>query len=352
MTTSIHKSRLMRSLLLFGLALLAGAALTACETVVEVDPPSHEPTLVAQGFFSPDSLWVVQVSHTVPYTSAEAPQPIENATVEIWADSQLIARPVRSDTGTYAATGVGAVQGQTYTLKASAPGYTPTEGHDILPPPPPIVSVQETQIEPTDSTSRRRLTQVDITLNDPAGEANYYGLLVVQVRWREDRQTGQVTPLPPSLFIFESNDIAFGESEFDFLDTDKTVYREAFFTDGLFNGSTYTLDFDVQYDEPSPDASIAVQRALGVVLLSVTEDFYRYWETASDQILVNDNPFAEPLRVHSNMTNGFGVFAGFQYRIIPLEADRLGLNGFRIGDLCALLGSRLPGCSIVVVPNS
>lgn len=325
---------------------LAALLLTACETVVDVPPPPHTPQLVAHGFFTPDSLWVVRVSHSVPYTSAQAPGFVEDAAVEVWAGDRLVARPTRADTGTYVATGAGAVPGETYTLRVAAPGYAPVEGHDVLPPPPPMTAFAEIPIQEADSTSRRRRTRVEITLDDPPGPGQHYGILVVQARWRLDRRTGQVTPLPPSLFPFESDDPALGESAFDFLDTDKTLYREAFFTDGLFDGAAYTLDFEIQYDVPRPDAEVAVERVFAVLLLSVSDDFYRYWKTAGRQAFTNENPFAEPLRVHSNLTGGFGVFAGFQYRVLPLQTA-LPVPEPAFDAACRILGGYLPVCGAI-----
>lgn len=325
--------------------LLAAMLLGACETVVDVAPPPHDQQLVAQGFFTPDSLWIVRVTHTVGYTSPEAPGFVDDATVEVWQEGQLRAQLALADSGTYAVSGNGPTMDKRYTLRVSAPGYPSIEGSDALPLPAPVVAFNETVIGPADSTvSRRRLTQIAITLEDPPDVDNYYGLLVVQARWSEDRLTGQVNPLPPSLFVFESDDPALGESAFDFLDTEKTLYYEAFFTDGLFNGSTYTLDFDVQYDTPHPDAQVVVRRVLAVVLLSVSEDFFRYWKTAGRQALTNENPFAEPLRVHSNMTGGFGIFAGFQYRVFPLGAGSVNVAGYGLSDLCGLVGNSLPIC--------
>ncbi len=317
----------------------------ACETIVDVTPPPHEDRLVAQGFFTPDSLWVVRVTNTVGYSSPEAPGFVDDATVEVWEEGHPRAQLAWADSGTYAVTGSGPVMDTRYTLRVSAPGYPPVEGSDVLPLPVPVTAFNETVVHIGDSTvSRRQLTQIEITLDDPPDVDNYYGLMVVQARWIEDRTMGQVTPLPPSLFIFESDDLALGESAFDFLNTEKTFYLEAFFTDGLFNGSTYTLDFDIQYDTPNPIADVVVRRVLAVVLLSVSEDFFRYWKTAGRQALTNENPFAEPLRVHSNMTGGFGVFAGFQYRIFPLGASSVGVGGFGLSDLCRLVGNALPIC--------
>lgn len=325
---------------LLALALLG----IGCETVVDVPPPAHEPQLVAQSFFSADGGWTVQVTRTVPYASAASPTYVDDATVEVWDGDRRISTPQRADSGTYVAQGNGATQGSTYTLRVEAPGYPPVEGHSTLPPPPVVTVFHETLVPPADSLSRRRITQVDLTLTDSPGVRNRYGLLVVQARWSEDRATGQRTPLPPSLFTFESNDPALGESDFDFLNTGTTRYREAFFTDGLFDGSTYTLDFDLQYDLPRDEAEVVIRRVFVVVLLSVTDDFYQYRKTASEQSVVNENPFAEPLRVHSNMTGGFGVFAGFQYRIFALQASDVGLGGTTLADLCQLVDSQLPIC--------
>ena len=80
------------------------------------------------------------------------------------------------------------------------------------------------------------------------------------------------------------------------------------------------------------------------MLLSTTEAFYRHWTTASRQAFTNENPFAEPLRVHSNLTGGFGVFAGFRYRILPLGIGDLDVGGYTLADLCRLVGGRLPVC--------
>lgn len=346
MTRLLHPLRLVLTAALLPVALLLGA----CETVVDVPPPPHETQLVAQGFFTPDSLWIVRVTHTVGYTSPDAPGFVDDATVEIWEDDRLHASPARTDPGTYVVTGKGPVAGRRYTLRVSAPGYPATEGNDALPLPPPVTAFAETVVRPGDGTpSRRRLLRLALTLDDPAAADNYYGLMVIQARWREDRTTGQLTPLPPSLFPFESDDLALGESEFDFLDTEKTRYREAFFTDGLFNGHTYTLDFDIQYDTSSPDASVVIHRAFAVVLLSVSDDFFRYWKTAGRQAFTNENPFAEPLPVHSNMTGGFGLFAGFQYRLFPLGVSNTTVGGVGLADLCRVSSIALPFC---VVPAS
>lgn len=336
--------RLLREGGLLLLALIATLNLSGCETVVDVQPPEHEPKLVAQSFFSPDSLWVVRVSRSVPFTASGPPEFVDSATVKVWDGNQVVARPTRSDTGTYVARGRGAEKGNKYRLTVDAPGFPTIEGRDALPPPPPVTSFQTTSLEPADTSSRRQITRIDVTLDDPPNPDNFYGLLVVQARAKVNRQTGQITPMSPSLFPFQSEDQVLGENPLGALNTDATQYREAFFPDDPFDGNSQTITFTIQYDAPAPDANVVIRRVFAAALLSVSSDFYHYWETANEQAVVNNNPFAEPLRVHSNLDGGLGVFAGFRYRLFPVGADSLGVTRLQLGDLCRFLSSRLPLC--------
>ncbi len=337
--------RLTRNNLLMISALLA---LAGCETVVDVEPPPHTPQLVAQSFFTQHGLWAVHVSSTVPFTSAEAPGLVENATVEIWDGDRLLARPARVDSGTYVDFGNAPAPGRPYTLRVAAPGFDSIEGAGMLPPPVPA-RFKTTAVPPADS-SRRLLTNVALTLDDPPEKANYYGLMVLQVRLQENRKTGNVKTLPPTLFTFESDNLALEENSIAFLDTEKSIYREAFFSDGLFDGTKYQINFDVQYDAPRPDAEIVIHRVLFAVVLSASEDFYRYWTTSGRQAFSNENPFAEPLRVHSNLSGGFGIFAGYQFLAVPLNLNDLDVAGLTPAIICGVSGLPLSICGVQATP--
>lgn len=333
------------SLVFVGAVLSSVALLAACETVVEVEQPPHEPQLVPAGFFTPDSAWVVRVSRSVAFTDTLQPGYVDSAMVEVWSEGRRMAQLPQVRPGTYVATGQGAVPGKTYTLRVAAPGYPATEGHDALPPPPQIASFRDTLIRGSaDVPARRRMLHIELTVDDPPGES-FYGLQVYQLRLVRDRQSGTTQLLTPTLFPFESDDPALGESPLDVLDTDKTRYREAFFSDALFDGERRTLDFEIQYDAPPPGADRRIRRAFVVLFISASEDFYRYWKTAGEQLVTGENPFAEPLRVHSNMSGGLGIFAGFRYRLLPLGLDTLGLGGLDARRLCEAAqpsGARLP----------
>ena len=104
------------------------------------------------------------------------------------------------------------------------------------------------------------------------------------------------------------------------LDPDAPVYCQALFDDRPFEGASRTVAFEFAYDDPPPaPTGPSVRRAFTVVLLSLSDDLYRYAQTAPEQALFGDNPFAKPLRVHSNMSNGLGVFAGSQPTAYPVS---------------------------------
>ncbi len=163
------------------------------------------------------------------------------------------------------------------------------------------------------------MVKVALTLDDPHGVRNYYGLQVLQDRRVVNDATGEVTVLPRSTVRFASNDLVFGAA--DVFDPEKTYYEEALFTDDLFEGRSHTLDFEMEYTVDLRDVDVTVERSFGVLVMAVSEDYYRYWQTASLQNDVEGNPFAEPVRIYSNMSGGNGVFAGYQATFFPLETS-------------------------------
>ena len=53
------------------------------------------------------------------------------------------------------------------------------------------------------------------------------------------------------------------------------------------------------------------QYDLKVRFLTLSRDFFEFATSYQKQKLNNNNPFAEPTQVYSNIENGLGIFAGF-----------------------------------------
>ena len=288
------------------LAVLLGA----CETVVEVPLPEHEAQVVAQSFFAPDSLWKVQVSNTVSFTSLAEPVGVVDATVEIWEGERLVERLPHRGAGTYASAARTPERGKQYTLRVSAPGHADAEGQARLPEPPQVVAFKQYPIE-IDTLIGLHVTRFEIELADPPGEDNFYGLQLRQQIEIINYNASEVTTTPWRRSSFASKDPVFNDS--DVFDPEIRFYQDALFNDDFFAGRTYTLEFEIRYTDRGTDPNIEVNRSFQIFFQSVSEDYFRYWKTAELQDQVGENPFAEPVQVHSNMTNGFGIFAGYRF---------------------------------------
>lgn len=324
------------------LALIAG-----CETIVEVDAPPHDPKIVAHGFFGADSLWMVQVSTSVAHTSRSDPTLVTDAQVEILQHGERVQFLAPADSGLYTAHGLRSDSASSYTLRVSVPGYESVEGSDRLPREAQVVSFADTSV--TDANGLRAV-ELRLEIDDPGSEKNYYGLFVVQGAARVDAAAGSVQPIPPTLKTYESDDPVLESVLSEYLDPEMRQYRTAFFNDETFDGVRKAIDFRLTYRPPDMAEQVQTLRTFAVVLLSASEHLYRYWSTADRQLAGNENPFAEPVRVHSNMSNELGIFAGFRYRALPVgpprqdvqaACERLNLTGVDCTQIVTLLPNRL-----------
>ena len=297
--------------------LIAIATVSACETVVDVKLPPHEAQLVAQSLFVPDSLWRVNVSMTAPTTGFQEPGFVDDATVEIWDGNRRVEQLRPIGQGTYTSAANRPAPEKTYTLRVSAPGMGQSEGTGIVPPAARVSAFEQQNIEEdTGGHFGRRIMRVELTVDDPADVRNYYGLQIIQHRHVVNSATGETSSLPQTTFTFASNDPALGEA--DVFDPEKSRYDEAIFNDDLFDGRPHTLDFEFEYTVDLRDTDVKIERLFVVLFMTVSADYFNYWKTSELQNTVGDNPFAEPVRVYSNMTGGLGIFAGYHAQAFPL----------------------------------
>jgi hypothetical protein len=52
-----------------------------------------------------------------------------------------------------------------------------------------------------------------------------------------------------------------------------------------------------------------------VELRTITEEYYKYHSSLARQIIVRDDPFAEPVTIFNNIEGGYGNFSGFSPNI-------------------------------------
>lgn len=99
-----------------------------------------------------------------------------------------------------------------------------------------------------------------------------------------------------------------------------TLHRDSLVTQG--DNDDYGLVFDFSLDDrigDGEDFTISTfyflekgDKAICTVY-AITEEYWRYRETASASVDANGNPFANPVTIYSTIEGGYGVFAGLNY---------------------------------------
>ena len=164
------------------------------------------------------------------------------------------------------------VPNETYTITVEAPNYKTISATQVYPEQVPIL----------DATINGDLLKIKI--NDNPNKKNYY---VLKLQRRENDGNYYDQYLDP--FSTSTSYSAF-------------CYACVNFNDDTFNGEQ---NFEIAVNSYSGDNNSQYK----VVLYNVTEDYYRYDVSLLQSEDSEGNPFVEPIILHRNFENGYGVFA-------------------------------------------
>ncbi len=284
----------MKSIYIFcfiGLSLfLSNCDADSFSQVVEIDIPPHEPALAVRALFQQNdtllSLLLTDSKGILESTSLEIQK---EATVRLFENEQAL--PVFSynpNTSRFTApvpSGFEQTQ-STYRLEISAPNFKTISATQIMPQPISILAGKYTP-NGTFSSDGDRVDAIEIEFQDPAGEENYYAFSGMQ---RVAYFNGQDTSYYDSGIYLDSNDplVSYGTAELLLL------------SDAAFNGNTYKVLL-YSYNELQ-------EGVIKIQLLSLSRDTYLYHRSLNNYYDAVDNPFAEPVNVHQNIENGYGIF--------------------------------------------
>jgi hypothetical protein len=290
---------------------IVSCLLAACEKDIKVPIPPHQPKLVLNGLIRENSVFELSVSKSqgiLTATPTNDPQSIyrvSNARVLLF-ENNIPAGELSYNAGTRryrSLTNKRVTLGRQYRIVAVAPGIKDTaEVLNTVPTRPVITRLTRVANARTNS-SGEPLDEITLTFNDPAGEKNYY-----LVRLQYSPGGNNIYQLVPCIY---TND---ADVEKD--DTDDPFGPEACLNEGRallrddnFNGRTKQLKISVSsfYIPASPGP---LPRTI-IELWHITEAHFRYLKSRNTYSNTEDNPFAEPALVFSNVKNGYGVFSTY-----------------------------------------
>jgi hypothetical protein len=249
----------------------------SCSKYLELEGPEHEPKQVLNTVFFADSLWHVELSGSISIME-ESPVtfvPIENATVEIYEDGQLVETLQHTEKGIYHSNTHRPTAGKHYRIVSKAPGFPDVEAQDQMP-------------ENITYTFKEHINTSDLAFDAFTKAARFV--------------------------IEQSDETAYYYGFSRFLHGEEQHQQYKYHSLHLWEDNKYrapgTSSVPVFYGKDSFELTVGfVPEAVDTeyYLAKVSEQYYLYVTIYDGNY--RENIFSEPTVAHSNVKNGYGIFA-------------------------------------------
>ncbi len=280
----------MKNLFFFLIAILT---FSACELTVDAELPDYEKQMVVHCYPNTES-FSTAVSTTVGLLENGNPEPLADATVELYEGSQLL---FSVDGNAIVPFTEPLKNGQEYTLKVTHPEFETMQATQKMPQHVPVKKAVYKENGGIDEFGDE-VDVLQISIDDPAEEENYYEIVLL-VYQDPINNPDQV------YFVYPAENNSQGIS---------TVYSDVLVvSDQLFNGQSYTLSpkFYGYYSNEEVEFKL--------VWRNITKERFLYLKSVTGHIYAQDDPFAEPVGLLTNFDQGLGIFALYNEETYPVE---------------------------------
>jgi hypothetical protein len=269
--------------------------LISCEMIVDVDVPFEGKQVTVNSFFTPDSLWSVQLNLNRNILDEEPFQEINDAQVVIYEAGSPIDTLTNIGYGRFRSANERSEPGKTYSLSVTVAGQRDLYSISSIPFPSPI-----TGVDVYESTASND-TMLKVKLRDDGAETNYYELYM---------------DLETEYYNYDKRQVEYHRHRIQLISKDPAIPNDndrfsnsVIFKDVRFNGRETELTFQTS------GSGMSHHGVITVTLKTLSEDGYNYLRTAVLQKSTSGDPFAQPVNVYNNIQNGFGIFAGYSASI-------------------------------------
>lgn len=296
-------------------------ALTGCDKDLEYDVPTSPPQLVVNSVFTADSLFQIEVSNSASPGQGSQIQALLDCEIELKQNDKLI-KDLELKTKTemvmingepqdvvryyYGTETTLAEVGLEYEIEVSHSDYKTATSSGFVPYPADIqwLNLTNNDIIDVDGKAYRKLV---FQLQNNSPQKGYFA---IQVLYGKDGDRRKIEffandPIFNENQIFDEEDRQLAQGKI--YDTNQGI----FFSSESFTGQTHSFDIFVESHYLDPDYEFEVR------ILTFTRELYEYSTALQRQQSVSGNPFAEPVQVYSNVSNGFGIFNGYSLSVLP-----------------------------------
>jgi len=316
--------------------------MSACETLIEIDPPVYDSELNVISKFSPDSIWAARVMRTISIgddANVDANYFLTDATVKVYQGDVLIDQLIHAggDDGWYMSSKELTPQIDTpYRLVVEAPGLTSIFAEAKVPPAPILknvtfdLDISDPVIDPFTGVPIIEIFdyRVNFGIENPPG-LNYFNFSLYVGAIEEESSGFVIHSLFGTNMRYNSKQwYCYYSDVLNPLDLNTeigsgAVCNTAILSDRSFNNQE-TLNFEIEaypanFHFGQEDELTGGRTHLLLVVQSLSAEYVEYYSSLESQIYFED--FDEPANLYSNITGGHGIFAGYSasYRIFDLS---------------------------------
>ena len=289
--------------------------LWSCEKQVTINIPEKPPRLVINGWIGKDSTVKVHIGKS---KYSLAPQDFSGHLVETYAVKNAVAvlfeNNVSIDTLKYDASNYQyhslrnrKIQlGYTYTIKVNAPNFTEAIAETITPSQATITKLERVRNARTNSNGMVE-DELKLTLTDPAGEENYYLVQVYTHVYSHGMSypVGCLRTTDKDLEQLGYSDPMDSENCYE---SDKLLLRDVHFNGGQ---KVLTMYVESSLLDNYIDPTTGRTHRPYVNVIRITKEHFKFMKSFSLYWNTEDNPFAEPVNVFTNVNNGYGIFSAY-----------------------------------------
>jgi hypothetical protein len=287
----------------------------ACEKEVHLNISEAKEEVVVYSFIFPDSIFRMHLSESVIITSSSNYKQIKGASIQIRKNGMEVLNSFfPDDTVMEDWPGLVFDYGDTVDVAVAVPHKDTVSSRTVIPKIVPfMVADTVTEIRKLGENSFQPYFKVHIRFDDSRSVDDYYQLVVARHSLTKGgkHRVKSVTILKedPVFLFMESGGLS---NWFDF---------KGLFSDVLINGQSYTLNFAFDKEEFRL-ADDEQSGQLVVYLYHHTYDYYEYLRTNVISKGIDLFPSFEPVKIHSNVNRGVGLFSGMAFHSVGFDLTK------------------------------
>lgn len=282
--------------------------MTACEKIIDYPVSPGELNVVVNSILNTDSTISVNISKSVGILDTSSAPYIHNASVNLYENNEPAGSMKYQGNGFYALDGFVPEAGIEYAVAVNAPGKDNIRASCMIPEPVPIISADTIlRLIDNDVYYKSYTYDVILTVRDPPGLSNFYEIILFQKT---------LYTYPDTVYSIYSRRFCTDDPVFEYyrinndvyplalnLDTEMLNASAVYFSDKLLDGKKFTVKFSLEQWN--------INGMYYIYLRSLTKDYYLYLASLAYYNQASGNPFSERVQLHSNISNGLGIFGGY-----------------------------------------